>query len=90
MTAYPDAVRSVESLPCRTSLTSSTYSLLFSYAVTGRTAGEQVRLPLCVLDPQLNLSLADWEKAKAQAECLDYLLEVAVKMRLAGLETEGL
>lgn len=35
-------------------------------------------------------SCADWEKAKAQAECLDYLLEVAVKMRLAGLETEGL
>lgn len=33
---------------------------------------------------------ADWEKAKAQAECLDYLLEVAVKMRLAGIETEGL
>lgn len=33
---------------------------------------------------------ADWEKAKAQAECLDYLLEVAVKMRLAGLETVGL
>lgn len=28
--------------------------------------------------------------AKAQAECLDYLLEVAVKMRLAGLETEGM
>lgn len=34
--------------------------------------------------------LTDWEKAKAQAECLDYLLEVAVKMRLAGIETEGL
>ncbi|KAL8291806.1 hypothetical protein RQP46_002064 [Phenoliferia psychrophenolica] len=33
---------------------------------------------------------ADWEKAKAQAECLDYLLEVAVKMRLAGLEVVGL
>lgn len=32
----------------------------------------------------------DWEKAKAQAECLDYLLELAVKMKLAGLETVGL
>jgi len=32
----------------------------------------------------------DWEKAKGQAECLDYLLEVAVKMRLAGIQTEGL
>jgi len=25
-----------------------------------------------------------------QAECLDYLLEVAVKMKLAGMETVGL
>ncbi|SGY16572.1 BQ5605_C012g06913 [Microbotryum silenes-dioicae] len=33
---------------------------------------------------------ADWEKAKAQAECLDYLLEVAVKMKLAGMDTVGL
>ncbi|ORY72403.1 class II aldolase/adducin N-terminal [Leucosporidium creatinivorum] len=32
---------------------------------------------------------ADWEKAKGQAECLDYLLEVAVKMKLAGMEVEG-
>jgi len=32
----------------------------------------------------------DWEKAKGQAECLDYLLEVAVKIRQLGLETEGL
>ncbi|KAG0142518.1 hypothetical protein CROQUDRAFT_662393 [Cronartium quercuum f. sp. fusiforme G11] len=29
----------------------------------------------------------DWEQAKCQAECLDYLLEVAVKMKLAGMET---
>jgi len=28
--------------------------------------------------------------AKGQAECLDYLLEIAVKMRLAGMKTEGL
>ncbi|KAI5476410.1 methylthioribulose-1-phosphate dehydratase [Pseudohyphozyma bogoriensis] len=33
---------------------------------------------------------ADWEKAKAQAECLDYLLEIAVKMKLAGMSTVGL
>ncbi|GAA5985022.1 hypothetical protein JCM5350_003317 [Sporobolomyces pararoseus] len=33
---------------------------------------------------------ADWEKAKGQAECLDYLLEVAVKMKLAGMNTVGL
>lgn len=32
----------------------------------------------------------DWEQAKCQAECLDYLLEVAVKMRMAGFNTEGL
>lgn len=32
----------------------------------------------------------DWTKAKGQAECLDYILEVAVKMRQAGLQTEGL
>lgn len=32
----------------------------------------------------------DWEKAKGQAECLDYLLEVAVKMKLAGMNTVGL
>ena len=32
----------------------------------------------------------DWQKAKGQAECLDYLLEIAVKMRQAGLKTEGL
>ncbi|KAF7298805.1 Methylthioribulose-1-phosphate dehydratase [Mycena indigotica] len=30
---------------------------------------------------------SDWEKAKTQAECLDYLFEIAVKMKLAGLET---
>lgn len=35
-------------------------------------------------------TMIDWEQAKAQAECLDYLLEVAVKMRLAGIETVGL
>lgn len=33
---------------------------------------------------------SDWEKAKGQAECLDYLLEIAVKMKLAGMDTEGL
>ncbi|GAA5876011.1 hypothetical protein JCM1840_006245 [Sporobolomyces johnsonii] len=33
---------------------------------------------------------SDWEKAKGQAECLDYLLEVAVKMKLAGLPTVGM
>ncbi|CAH7668046.1 class II aldolase/adducin N-terminal [Phakopsora pachyrhizi] len=30
----------------------------------------------------------DWEQAKCQAECLDYLLEVCVKMKMAGFETE--
>ncbi|MBW0464201.1 hypothetical protein O181_003916 [Austropuccinia psidii MF-1] len=30
----------------------------------------------------------DWEQAKCQAECLDYLLEVSVKMRMAGIPTE--
>ncbi|KAF7364819.1 Methylthioribulose-1-phosphate dehydratase [Mycena venus] len=30
---------------------------------------------------------SDWEKAKTQAECLDYLFEIGVKMKLAGLET---
>ncbi|GAA5919014.1 hypothetical protein JCM1841_002691 [Sporobolomyces salmonicolor] len=33
---------------------------------------------------------SDWEKAKGQAECLDYLLEVAVKMKLAGLPIVGM
>ena len=28
---------------------------------------------------------ADWEKAKTQTECLDYLFEVAVKMKQMGL-----
>ncbi|EIW85833.1 Methylthioribulose-1-phosphate dehydratase [Coniophora puteana RWD-64-598 SS2] len=27
----------------------------------------------------------DWKKAKTQAECLDYLFEIGVKMKLAGL-----
>lgn len=35
----------------------------------------------------LALFLSDWEQAKCQAECLDYLLEVAVRMKLAGLDT---
>ncbi|KAF8349510.1 Methylthioribulose-1-phosphate dehydratase [Amanita rubescens] len=30
---------------------------------------------------------ADWKKAKTQAECLDYLFEIGVKMKLAGLLT---
>jgi len=30
----------------------------------------------------------DWEKAKTQTECLDYLFELGVKMKLAGLPTE--
>ncbi|KAJ2936452.1 hypothetical protein H1R20_g642, partial [Candolleomyces eurysporus] len=29
----------------------------------------------------------DWEKAKTQTECLDYLFEIAVKMKLAGVPT---
>lgn len=29
-----------------------------------------------------------WELAKTQAECLDYLFELAVKMRLAGIDTD--
>ncbi|KAF7297616.1 Methylthioribulose-1-phosphate dehydratase [Mycena kentingensis (nom. inval.)] len=30
---------------------------------------------------------SDWEKAKTQAECLDYLFEIGVKMKQAGLQT---
>ncbi|KAK7022140.1 Methylthioribulose-1-phosphate dehydratase [Favolaschia claudopus] len=30
---------------------------------------------------------ADWEKAKTQAECLDYLFEIGVKMSQAGIAT---
>lgn len=30
---------------------------------------------------------SDWEKAKTQTECLDYLFEISVKMKLAGLPT---
>ncbi|KAG9003270.1 Methylthioribulose-1-phosphate dehydratase [Tulasnella sp. JGI-2019a] len=30
----------------------------------------------------------DWQKAKTQAECLDYLFELGVKMKLAGLPTQ--
>jgi len=30
---------------------------------------------------------ADWEKAKTQTECLDYLFEISVRMKLAGLPT---
>lgn len=30
-----------------------------------------------------------WEQAKTQAECLDYLFEIAVKMLLAKLPLEG-
>ncbi|TFK33045.1 Methylthioribulose-1-phosphate dehydratase [Crucibulum laeve] len=30
---------------------------------------------------------SDWEKAKTQTECLDYLFEIGVKMKLAGLPT---
>ncbi|KAF8842590.1 Methylthioribulose-1-phosphate dehydratase [Paxillus ammoniavirescens] len=29
----------------------------------------------------------DWQKAKTQTECLDYLLEIGVKMKLAGIPT---
>ncbi|EKM79547.1 hypothetical protein AGABI1DRAFT_114084 [Agaricus bisporus var. burnettii JB137-S8] len=29
----------------------------------------------------------DWEKAKTQTECLDYLFEIGVKMQLAGIPT---
>lgn len=29
----------------------------------------------------------DWQKAKTQTECLDYLFEIGVKMKLAGLPT---
>jgi len=29
----------------------------------------------------------DWQKAKAQTECLDYLFEIGVKMKLAGIPT---
>lgn len=57
--------------------TSANYSRIFSPAVLVRRHGTYSWGP-------------DWTKAKGQAECLDYLLEVAVKMRLAGLKTEGL
>ncbi|KAF7297620.1 Methylthioribulose-1-phosphate dehydratase [Mycena kentingensis (nom. inval.)] len=30
---------------------------------------------------------SDWEKAKTQAECLNYLFEIGVKMKQAGLQT---
>lgn len=33
---------------------------------------------------------ASLARAQGQAECLDYLLEVAVKMKLAGMDCEGL
>jgi len=29
----------------------------------------------------------DWQKAKTQTECLDYLFEISVKMKLAGIPT---
>ncbi|KAG5646009.1 Methylthioribulose-1-phosphate dehydratase [Asterophora parasitica] len=29
----------------------------------------------------------DWEKAKTQTECLDYLFEIGVKLKLAGIPT---
>ncbi|KAF8326978.1 Methylthioribulose-1-phosphate dehydratase [Cantharellus anzutake] len=45
------------------------------------------RLPFNIGTQSLVYPGADWEKAKTQTECLDYLFEISVKMKLVGLPT---
>lgn len=40
-------------------------------------------------DGSADISGPTWESAKTQAECLDYLFEIAVKMLQAGMPLEG-
>ncbi len=106
MRKYPDAVSWVGRVARRGGQEEAdfsrgaTRSLLCSCAGTGPTRGaptgrrQSARLvstaTSCVpfwaarMGSELTLS------AGRPAECLDYLLEIAVKMRLAGMETEGL
>ena len=91
MRKYPDAVRDA---PTRwvgpRSLSLQPAVLVRRHGTYSWGAGELHSFWSPLRSKVLKHSSSDWEKAKAQAECLDYLLEVAVKMRLAGLETVGL